>query len=1772
MRETGKKKRTGGLAELVVCAALAFAVFSCRNALTKGVKELQTEAVSPRLSLNVASTSSTTAVGANGELAFPNTSPGGIYDLELTIANSGKSSLAIDLDNISITSTNGTEDGSFDFVTNPQASIAAGKSSTFILRFSPTSIGAKSATISIPSNDAITPLFSFTVNGSGVSDAKAITSFGFKSPAATGVISGTSISVSLPFGTGVTGLVATFTTTGSSVTVEGNLQISGTTANDFSKSVSYLVTAADGSTRTYSVTVKVATNTDKEISSFSFASLGIVAAISGSTISATLPNGTDVTGLVATFSTTGTSVKVGSAVQVSGTTANNFASSLIYTVYASDGSTRDYTVTITVAKSSAKEITSFSFVSPSVSGSIDKNSRTIALILPVGSTKTSLVASFATTGASVKVNGVVQQSGTTANDFSNSVAYVVAAEDGSTQSYTVTVTVTTSSSKALTAFYFASLADTATGIGYGTILGTTIAVSVPSGTILSALVATFSTTGSKVSVGSSIQASGVTANDFSSPLTYLVTASDGSEASYVVTVTAVAVVPKVSTSISDTDIGSTSVKVSGNVTSAGGVSVQGRGVCYGTSAHPTIANSYKASSTTGTGSYTVAISGLSLGTLYYVRAYATNSAGTGYGDEVSFVTLDLPSVSTLSSVAITGATTAGSGGSVSSDGGATVTAYGVCWSTSSAPTISDSHTTDGAGTGSFTSVLSGLGSGGVAYYLRAYATNEVGTAYGSQVSFSTPTLAAVSTSAISGLGSTGATCGGTVSSEGGVSVTARGLCWGASSLPTLDSCAGYTSDGSGSGSFSSSITGLSSGATYYARAYATNAVGTAYGSSVSFTTLSLPTVSLTSVSAVSATAATAACSVSSNGGATISAYGICWSASSASPSLSSSDGIATTSGAVSGGYASNMTGLTAGSSYYVRAYATNSVGIAYSSYITYAAPTAPTIATSSISVTGATTATAYGSISANGGSTITAYGFCWSSSSSSPTTVSNTGIYTVSGTTSGSYSGGLTSLVALTTYYVRAYASNVAGTSYGSAVSFTMPTLPTVSVSGASATSASTATASCAFSSNGGSTVTAYGLCWSNSSTTPTLASCTGYAQTSGAPASSYTSSITGLSAGTTYYLRAYATNAAGTGYSSYYTYAAPTIPSVTTSSASATASTTASAVGSVSSNGGSTVTSYGFCWTTSGTPSISSYTGIITNAGSASGSFSGSLTGLTTGTTYYLRAYATNVVGTAYGSTLSFTTWATPTLSLSSVSAASASTATASCSLSANGGSTITAYGVCWSTVSSAPTISSNQGIASNSGSVSGGYSCSMTGLTVGYTYFVRAYATNSVGTAYSSTYTYAAPTVPVVATSAAAANGSTTASASGNISSSGGSALTAYGFCWSSSSSSPTISANTGISTVGVSTSGSFSGSLTGLTIGTTYYLRAYATNIVGTAYGSAISFTTWTLPTLTVGSASIESGTSAQFVYFLDANGGSTVTASGLCWSSSTTSPTIASHTGIISYSGENSYYSGSMSGLVPGTTYYLRAYATNAVGTAYSAAYTYTAPNYPTVSTDSVTVSQTMVTASGTLTSEGGATVSAFGFCWSSSNSLPSVGNCEGSTGYSGGTGSFSNTINSLSQNTVYYLRAYATNAVGTSYGSTLSFSLSTYASVSALTLTDPNSLVYTAPSMPSYSLGSEVSDMSLQISGSVGTTYTASATLVSPGMYDSYATCGFVWSKNSTYPTLTNYYDFAQCGILSSSSNFSYQISLYYSGDWYIRPYVQNSSGTTYGNGIHLTIY
>ena len=392
-------------------------------------------------------------------------------------------------------------------------------------------------------------------------------------------------------------------------------------------------------------------------------------------------------------------------------------------------------------------------------------------------------------------------------------------------------------------------------------------------------------------------------------------------------------------------------------------------------------------------------------------------------------------------------TTAASGANITSDGGAAVTARGVCWSTATTPTIADSKASNGTGTGVFTCALTGL-TPGTTYYVRGYATNSAGTAYGAAKSFTALPLLGpvVVTNAVTVVGQTTATSGGRITYDGGAAITAKGVCWSTSATPTIADS--KTTDGTDTAAFVSAITGLTASTTYYVRAYATNSIGTTYGTAVSFTTTAapvVPTVNTTAVTAIAQTTASSGGSISADGGEAVTEKGVCWSTS-ATPTITDPK---TLDGTGTATFTSAITGLTASTTYYVRAYATNNAGTGYGAAVSFTTSTEsgigyPVLTTRDIILIGHATAISGGTVTADGGTAVTERGVCWSTSAF-PTITDNKSS-DAAGT--GTFKSAISGLSITTTYYVRAYATNSAGTSYGEEKSFTTWGNPILDIDG----------------------------------------------------------------------------------------------------------------------------------------------------------------------------------------------------------------------------------------------------------------------------------------------------------------------------------------------------------------------------------------------------------------------------------------------------------------------------------------------------------------------------------------------------------------------------------------------------------------------------------------------------------------------------------------------------------------------------------------------------
>jgi len=272
---------------------------------------------------------------------------------------------------------------------------------------------------------------------------------------------------------------------------------------------------------------------------------------------------------------------------------------------------------------------------------------------------------------------------------------------------------------------------------------------------------------------------------------------------------------------------------------------------------------------------------------------------------------------------------------ITATGGNEISQHGHCWNTAKEPTIENQKTNLGELTQpkSYSSELTNL-TNNTTYYVRPYITYANGIVYGSEQSIQTLVTGKpiVTTNEVANILTNSAICGGT-NDDGGLTISQRGVCWNTTSNPTLENNIGLTSDGTSTESFASEITNLIDGTTYYVAAYATNVKGTGYGEQKDFQTIAFegPTVSTTTPTNITGRTVTSGGNVTSDGGANVTARGVCWSASS-NPTIS--DNI-TTDGTGVGVFTSDIIGLTGSTQYYVRAYATNTVGTSYGNEISF---------------------------------------------------------------------------------------------------------------------------------------------------------------------------------------------------------------------------------------------------------------------------------------------------------------------------------------------------------------------------------------------------------------------------------------------------------------------------------------------------------------------------------------------------------------------------------------------------------------------------------------------------------------------------------------------------------------------------------------------------------------------------------------------------------------------------------------------------------------------
>lgn len=511
----------------------------------------------------------------------------------------------------------------------------------------------------------------------------------------------------------------------------------------------------------------------------------------------------------------------------------------------------------------------------------------------------------------------------------------------------------------------------------------------------------------------------------------------------------------------------------------------------------------------------------------------------------------------------------------------------------------------------------------------------------------------VTTGAASAITQTSATAAGSIPDIGCSAITAYGIEYSTTNGFPNGTGTQVAASNLSSGNFSSNLTGLTAGTTYYYKAYATNGGGTGYGTQQQFTTQSLSP-------ALSAT--------------TLSGFGNVCINTVAGPNSFTINGTNLTTANVTVGPLSGFTfSTTSGGTYTASLNLTQAGGtftqqvfvrfnpIAVQSYsgdipvsgggatsINVAATGAgvnstPAVVTGAASSITQTTATAAGTISGTGCTVVTAYGIEYSTTNNF---TPGTGTQVASGNLSaGNFSSNLTGLTPSTTYYYRAYATNGGGTGYGSQLSFTTaaPTLSATALSGFGNVCINTTTAANSF------TITGVGLTSANVNVGP-LAGYSFATTSGGTYAASLSLTQPGGAYSQTIYVKfspiavqAYNGNIAVSGGGASTTQVAAsgsgvnTMATVVTGGSSNITTQSAVLAGSVSDNGCSAVTVYGIEF--SGINGFADGTGTQVVSGNiSSGNFNVTLNGLVQGATYYYKAFATNNGGTSYGTQQSFT------------------------------------------------------------------------------------------------------------------------------------------------------------------------------------------------------------------------------------------------------------------------------------------------------------------------------------------------------------------------------------------------------------------------------------------------------------------------------------------------------------------------------------------------------
>ena len=485
----------------------------------------------------------------------------------------------------------------------------------------------------------------------------------------------------------------------------------------------------------------------------------------------------------------------------------------------------------------------------------------------------------------------------------------------------------------------------------------------------------------------------------------------------------------------------------GGIVSIGSQKVTKHGFCWDTKEQPEVGSgsSCNMGDCATAKDFEYSVSQLKSGTKYYVRAYAENAEGISYSGQQTFVTEEEPQkpeveTGTASNIKISQATMSGNILKVGNDAG--ITQYGHVWHTSANPTTANNKTEHGVtySVGPFTSTLTDL-KPHTTYHVRAYATNAIGTAYGSDVTFTTEyDVVSMTTISVTNITHNQATTGGSISDLGGHAITERGVCWSTSVNPTTsDSKQASTETAS---RYSVRVSGLTEQTNYHVRAYVITQNGdTYYGNDITFRTtheIKLAQSSKTTVSSITTSSATFRSSITSDGDGNISDCGFVYGKTSG-PTVGNASKVSCGK-MQSGAFSKNVTGLSDNATYYVRSFVINEAGTSYGEETNFATLeiVKPTVSDVTVGRVTYKSVSLSAKVTSVGNGTLSDAGFVYSTSRNP--TMSN---HKASCGKTSDLSIKVSTLTPETTYYVRAYATNEKGTTLGAEATFTTSKEPT---------------------------------------------------------------------------------------------------------------------------------------------------------------------------------------------------------------------------------------------------------------------------------------------------------------------------------------------------------------------------------------------------------------------------------------------------------------------------------------------------------------------------------------------------------------------------------------------------------------------------------------------------------------------------------------------------------------------------------------------------------